>query len=117
MTPNQIAGRALQIAQEEMARASPEHRAAFANSVSYLVTGASGGCVDLGGPSVRECAVAHLYAGRAGSFTFEEAVELLIAADGLVFGPIGEIHCICWESELCFDDDPADITLLNQGVV
>jgi hypothetical protein len=88
--------------------ASAQKRAAFANSVVYLVTGGSGG---FGGPSVREHAVSHLYVG--GHYSFDEAVELLLKDDGPIFGPLTDVHRECWEDEPCFDDDPQDVLELE----
>ena len=48
---NQVLSKALAWAKRNYSQASAAHRAAFANSVSYLVTGFSGG---YGGPSLRE---------------------------------------------------------------
>lgn len=88
--------------------ASTEKKAAFANSVSYLVTAASGG---FGGPSVREHAVSHTYCHQ--NFSYPEAVKLLLAEDGLIFGPLQDIHHQCWQVEHCFDDDPNDLVELG----
>ncbi|MEI6478385.1 MAG: hypothetical protein WCO52_05365 [bacterium] len=73
-----------------------------------MVTGISGG---YDGPSVREHAVGRTYGARR--FSFEEACELLISSDGLIFGPIRQIHRDVYEQEFCFDDDPLDIRELE----
>ena len=99
--------RALAIANKRQPDASQQHKAAFANAVQYAVTGWSGG---YGGPSVREHAAARVCPPK---MTFDAAVETLIAADGVIFGPLTELHMICWASEHCFDDDPADVALLQ----
>src|SRR5690606_26976322 len=57
---NVLVEQAREHAEREHPEASAQHRAAFANSVAYLVTGWSGG---YGGPSVREHAVSHAAAG------------------------------------------------------
>jgi hypothetical protein len=97
--------------EERHPEASPQKRAAFANSVAYLVTGLSGG---YGGPSVREHAAARLY-GPGGRHSFEEACRLLEQDDGPIFGPISELHRACWRDEFCFDDDPEDLRVLGAG--
>lgn len=99
------------LVEEEKPEASAQKRAAFANSVQTMVTGWSGG---YGGPSVREHAAGHQYVGQR--FPFEEAVRLLIADDGLIFGPLDRIHYYCWQNEHCFDDDPADVQVLQHPV-
>lgn len=103
-----ILERALQLAQEQYPQASPQKHAAFANSVAYLVTGANGG---YGGPSVREHAASWRYTNR--QYSFEEAVKLLLAADGPIFGPLTQLHRKLWQEEYCFDDDPQDIAELE----
>ena len=87
-------------------------KTAFANSVAYLVTGMSG---ELGGGrSVREHAASRLH-GPGGNYFFEHAVDLLIQDSGPIFGPITEIHRICWEEEECFDDDTDDVAHLTNS--
>jgi len=111
--------------------ASIQHKAAFANSVSYLVTGFSEG---YGGPSLRE----HLVSwnlGEVGSSSlggiamttvrptkplpgewgFDEAVKF---AAPLCFDPperylnlLTQIQ----EREYCFDDDPEDLRVIGVG--
>lgn len=102
--------RAMRLIQERKPNASIQKKAAFANSVQYLVTGWSGG---FGGPSVREHAACRLYGVRR--YSFEEAVELLISEEGPIFGPLTEIHRQCWEEEYCFDDDPDDVRQLSES--
>jgi hypothetical protein len=102
--------RAMDIAIAQRPTASPQKRAAFANSVVYLVTGMSGG---YGGPSVREHAASHLYGDRVERCSFEEACKLLLADDGPIFGPLTALHQQCWEDEECFDDDPTDVRVLK----
>lgn len=104
MDHNSVLNEAMALINERKPEASIEKRAAFASSVVYLVTGYSGG---IGGPSVREHAVSHTH-GPGGGKTFDKAVELLIADDGLIFGPIRKIHRSCWQIENCFNDDPFD---------
>jgi len=100
--------RAMRLIQERRPDASMQKKAAFANSVQTLVTGWSGG---YGGPSVREHAASHQHGGK--QCTFEEAVRILIADDGVIFGPITDLHRMCWEDEYCFDDDPQDVAELE----
>jgi hypothetical protein len=116
--------------------ASIQHKAAFANSVSYLVTGGSGG---LGGPSLREHLCAWSLAGNAGSV---EAIAIageamtLLKPDGslpmpgqwLVDAAIAFCEPLCFgevepyrntllqiqEREYCFDDDSADLEALKK---
>lgn len=87
---------AMKLVKEKYPNASSQKKAAFANTVQTLVTGLSGG---FGGPSVREMA----------------AFELLLDKNGLIFGPIQEIHRTIYErdKEICFDDDPDDLLILK----
>jgi hypothetical protein len=103
--------RAKALIEERKPEASPQKKAAFANSVAYLVTGWSGG---YGGPSVREHAASYRFLGMAGRFSFDEAVRVLIADDGPIFGPISDLHRQLWLTEHCFDDDPADVEELSK---
>lgn len=113
--------------QEKHPEASAHRHAAFANSVLYLVTGASGG---YGGPSVREHLVSWALAGdgshtsvetnwgplvmqipdgripRAGSWDFDRACAF---AEPIVYGPLPAIAAKVYRMEHCFDDDPADL--------
>lgn len=111
---------------------SSSHRhAAFANSVAYLVTGASGG---YGGPSIREHAVSWALAGdgtntpidtnlggltiqvpdgrlpRAGEWSFERACQF---AEPICYGQLPAIAARIQQEEHCFDDDPADLEELR----
>lgn len=143
--------RAMAWANENRPNASPQHKAAFANSVAYAVTGWSGG---YGGPSVREHAatraiheaigdnrpfvtgkqitdemadgILHVVlcgvlresqetkeeTASLGFMPFEQAVNLLGDENGVVFGPVTDLHHTCWKCEHCFDDDPEDIRAL-----
>ena len=103
-----VLNKARVIAEERHPGASSCRHAAFANSVAYLVTGFSGG---FGGPSVREHVASGLI--RNGKMIFERAVEALIGQDGLIFGPLTDLHRFCWENEHCFNDDPADVAELG----
>ena len=114
---------------------SMSHKAAFANSVSYLCSGWSGG---YGGPSLREHLCSWALAGaeglnktaslnglaisiqfpdnrlpRPGHWDFQEAVEFCVP---LCFEP-AEKHMKTLlqisEREHCFDDDPADLEALR----
>ncbi len=106
--PKSVLEQAMRLIQEKKPQASIQKKAAFVNSVQYLVTGWSGG---YGGPSVREHAASYLYGGRR--FGFDEAVQLLLADDGPIFGPITKLHRECWLNESCFDDDPSDVEQLD----
>lgn len=115
--------------------AAIQHHAAFANSVAYLVTGASGG---YGGPSCREHAVSWALSGTggkqeqvetnlgiltvqypdgslpsAGQWEFEKALKF---AEPLCYGELKEIHYRCYKSEHCFDDAPEDIETLKKSL-
>ncbi len=106
---DEILERAMAVVKEKRPRASNFKKAAFANAVSVLVTGVSGG---YGGPSVREYVAESKYGGRRRSF--EEACTLLLADDGPIFGPITDLHRMFWEDYDCFDDDPKDIEELEE---
>ena len=117
-------------AKANYAAESLHHRCAFANSVAYLVTGASGG---FGGPSMREHLVSWSL-GTVGStkamgqtitaitpgdlpmpgqWTFEDAIA---HAAPLCFEPAASYRnrlLQIQERENCFDDDPEDIAALR----
>jgi len=104
--------KAMALIKERRPEASAQKKAAFANGVAYLVSGWSGG---YGGPSVREHAVNSVVnkLGASGRISFEAAVEELIKDDGVIFGPITDLHRMLWEQEYCFNDDPKDIEDLS----
>ncbi len=90
-----------------------EHHAAFANSVAYLVTGASGG---YGGPSCREHAVSWALHGSrhssiAGEWEYEKALQF---AEPYCYGPLTELHYQCAKSECCFHDSLEDIEQIKK---
>lgn len=95
------------VVEQKRPEASPQKKAAFANSVAYLVTGWRGGQKEYHGPSVREHAVVHRY-GPGGRHSFEGACDLLLKDDGVIFGPITDLHRKCWVEEFHQDDDPQD---------
>lgn len=103
-----VSEQAILLVRERRPHASLAHKAAFANSVLYLVTGESGG---FGGPSVREHAAARRYGDR--QWSFEEAVKVLLREDGVIFGPLTDLHRACWKEEHCFDNDPVDVEALE----
>ena len=114
----EILQRARQLVEERRPEASAQKKAAFANSVAYLVTGWAGG---FGGPSVREHTASRQYGQKGplnGLWPFEEACNLLISENGPVFGPLTSFHRQCWTEEYCFDNDPqdiADLAKLEEG--
>ncbi len=103
--------KAMKLVKEKYPNASPQKKAAFANTVQTLVTGLSGG---YGGPSVRELAACEMYA-NLGMISFQKATDLLLDKNGLIFGPIQEIHRATYvrDKEICFDDDPDDLLILK----
>ncbi|MFQ3619177.1 MAG: hypothetical protein SNJ57_19430 [Cyanobacteriota bacterium] len=125
-----ILEKALEWANQNRPTTSTQHRAAFANSVAYLVTGASGG---YGGPSLREHlvswslgtvgavniggqAMTTITPGRLpmpGQWTFEAAVAhaapLCFNHASKYLNTLLQIQ----EREYCFDDDPADLEALR----
>lgn len=149
----EVLERAMTWARKNRPKASPERHAAFANSVAYAVTGASGG---YGGPSVREHAASRVIhrlasdtrpiitgkqltemfergeatlelavepvetnagdSSRARGFIgYDQAVEVLGAEDGVIFGPLTNLHRHCWQNEYCFNDDPEDLRALSSS--
>lgn len=110
-----------------------QRHAAFANSVNYLVTGASGG---YGGPSVREHCVSWALAGdafnvptptnlgmltmqlpdgrlpQAGRWGFEKACAF---AEPICYGGLPSMAKRVYQNEHCFDDDPSDLEVLKKG--
>ncbi len=99
---------AMDTARKERPQASPQKHAAFANSVAAMVHGWSGG---FGGPSVREHAASWTFTSKP--YSFDDAVRLLLDEQGVIFGPLTDIHRRCWEDEYCFDDDPDDLKQLE----
>lgn len=83
---------------------------AFARAVAWLVVRFPPGVV--GGPTSREYAVIEFFGDSV--YTFEEAVEILSQEDGLMFGPITDLHRKSWKNESCVDDDPEDIRELSK---
>lgn len=83
------------------------NHAAFANSVAYAVTGASGG---YGGPSMREhwaSRIVNANGGKGGgNYDLEEACELLKEN---AYGPLTIGHARMLSMEHCFDDAPGEV--------
>ncbi|MGB9774566.1 MAG: hypothetical protein ACPL4I_11180 [Bacteroidota bacterium] len=108
--------KAMSWANQNYPEESIQLKAAFANSVAYLVTGLSGG---YGGPSLREHLVSWSVetAGKAspGSWTFEKAVAfsapLCFSPTAKFLGRLAEIQ----EVEASFDDDPEDLLALRES--
>jgi len=96
--------------EEKKPNESQQKKDAFTNSVPYVLLGISGG---YGGPSVREHS-SNILKRKKSNWTFEEVCTELIKDDGLIFGPIKNIHRIIFENEYCFDDDPEDIKRLEE---
>lgn len=93
---NNVLERAFELCKERHPDAPAEHHGAFANSVSYLVTGFSGG---YGGPSMREHYTCRQEIG--GKCSFGEAVAI---AESICYGPLTlEIARMVVE-EHCYDD-------------
>lgn len=109
LQPIEVYEQAQAVAKERRPQASEYKVAAFARSVTTLVTG---WVATTGGPSVRDHSASVLY-GDQGGYTFDEAVEILIREDGLIFGPITDLHRQCWQEKYCFDDDPDDVRELS----
>ena len=130
--------RAMERAKEDHADSSLAHKAAFANSVQYLVTGFSGG---FGGPSLREHLCSWKLAGengQAGSVSIDGEAMTILYPDGslhsagewefdkamifcepLCFNPASEYRNVLiqiLEREYCFDDDPQDLIDLRGKV-
>lgn len=127
--------KAMQWARDHRPEASIAHKAAFANSVQYLVTGMSGG---FGGPSLREHLCSWSLAGesgrteavsiggeamtaiypdgslpRAGDWSFEDAVK---HCEPLCFNPASDYRdrlMQIQEREHCFDDALEDLEALR----
>lgn len=130
-----ILQRAMQHAIAHHPTASLQHKAAFANSVAYLVTGESGG---FGGVSIREHLCSWSLAGdrgtieaisidgqnltcikpdgslpKPGDWSFEDAI---VHCASLCFGDISQWRdraLQIQEREYCFDDDPEDLEALR----
>lgn len=120
---------------EHHPKSSIQHRCAFANSVLYLVSGASGG---FGGPSLREHLCSWSLSGENGSVNAIEVAgeamsaiypdgSLPMAGNWLFEDAIAHCSKICFspvsehrsqliqiqEREHCFDDDPIDLEALR----
>lgn len=111
---------AIRWANENQPNASLAHRTAFANSVSYLCTGLSGG---FGGPSLREHLVSWMVANpqfntkklNPGTWEFNDAVEF---AASFCFQPAENYkhHLMkIAHDESCFDDDATDLEFVTTG--
>lgn len=124
MDYTQILENAMAWGEQHHPDASGQRHCAFANSVSYLVTGGSGG---YGGPSIREHCVTYALAGdgynegglqfpdgrlpRAGDWEFEKACEF---AEPICYGALPAMAAKIAQQEQCFGDDPEDIAELQR---
>lgn len=131
MNYNDVLQKALDFGKSKYPKSNNYRHAAFANSVSYLITGMSGG---YGGPSIREHCVSWALAGdgfnesaetnigtitvqypdgrlpRAGEWEFEKACEF---AENICYGSLPQMATKIAKQEHCFDDDPADVVEVN----
>ena len=100
-----ILRRAFMLGQERHSRAPPEHHAAFANAVSFAVTGWTGGYK---GPSMREHRARDiiLQAGLPGMIRFDEAVLLVEEA---CYGPLTREIALLLCQEHCRGDALGDL--------
>ena len=107
-----ILKRAYEYGKNQHPDAPAEHHAAFANSVAYAMTGASGG---YGGPSMREHLASRLVISKFGAganrCTFEQATELL---DDCCYGKLTLQHALMLDDEHCFDDAPGEIDIAHE---
>lgn len=99
---------ALELARREHPNADPRLHYVYANSVASLVTGQAGG---YGGPSVREHVVERLH--PSGSMTYEDATRLLLDPQGLIFGPLTDVHYRVAEEVSSHHDPAADAEALQ----
>ncbi|KJH69796.1 hypothetical protein UH38_22055 [Aliterella atlantica CENA595] len=130
----EILKQALEWGKAQHPDASQFRHAALANSVSYLVTGFSGG---YGGPSIREHCVSYALVGdgyniptqtnlglmtmsfpegrlpQAGNWEFGRACEF---AAPICYGQLPAIAGQIAASEYCFDDDPNDLLELQASL-
>lgn len=129
-SPEWILKEALEWAKHNRPNSSLQNKAAFANSVSYFITGFSGG---FGGPSIRE----HLCSWSLGTVTSVsiegetmmaivpsdlpmpgnwELNDAIVHCDQICFGPIDQYRnqmIQIMEREPCFDNDPSDLEALR----
>lgn len=130
-----VLGASLEYGKNLHPNAPIQHHAAYANSVAYLVTGASGG---YGGPSCREHSVSWALSGAsgrqtqvetnlgvmtlqypdgslppAGHWEYEKALDF---ANPLCYGELTKIHYECYRYEHCFDDAPEDIEQIKKSL-
>lgn len=129
MNHSEVLEKALEEGKQRHPEAPDQHHSAFANSVAYLVTGASGG---FGGPSCREHAVSYSAMLQGGSkqtivggmnafipgteTTMPGQWEFDVAcsfAEPLCFGELQDVHFQCYRLEHCFDDAPQDVEALK----
>ena len=127
MELEQVLRKAINYAIAHHPDSSQQHRAAFANSVGYFVTGWSGG---YGGPSIREHLCSHALVGdgenllrntrfgkitisfpdgrlpRAGEWEFDRAIAF---CEPICFGQLSRHAIKIVVTEHCFDDDPSDL--------
>jgi|SanBayMetagenome_1026888.scaffolds.fasta_scaffold51156_2 hypothetical protein len=107
---SEILKNAHDIGKQKYPDAPSEHHAAFANSVAYLCTGASGG---YGGPSCREhaCGRKGGLVKLTGEWSFEDAIAF---CDDLCYGQLTDYHRMLFRLEACFDEAQEDLEILRQ---
>ena len=94
--------------------ASPQHHAAFVNSATYALFRFTG---RFGGPSVREHAASvAINESDVHDWSHCPREELYMFLDPVIYGPIQDLHIRTWVmlSDICFDDDPLDVEVLNE---
>lgn len=94
--------------------ASPQHHAAFVNSVTYALFRFTG---RFGGPSVREHAAGTAINDSDMDWRNGPRTDLYAFLDPVVYGPIQDAHIKTWImfKDISFDDDPGDIKQLNEA--
>lgn len=110
---NAIAEEARAWGEAQHPQASPQHHAAFMNSVVYARTHFTG---PYGGPSLREHTASRAVNEHEGSLDQCPVEEVYRFLEPIIYGPLTDLHVLVWDSMrgICFDDDPQDIRFLNE---